>query len=60
MRYVYVFHSCDPDFIVGVPDEVDDIDQFLNNVLYGAEGWTESERTIEDLIEKWDGTSLDP
>ena len=42
MRWVKVFHSSAPDFVVGVPDEAEDTDLFLDEVLHGADGWSEA------------------
>lgn len=38
-RFVKVFHSEQSDFGVVVPDDVEDVDKFLDAVLHGAAGW---------------------
>ena len=48
MRFVKVFHSEAPDFIVGIPEEVEDVDAFLDSVLYGAAGWSEAKDSLKD------------
>ena len=55
MRFVKVFHSEDLDFIVGVHDEVEDTDLFLDNVLHGAAGWSDAKKTVREAIDvEWD------
>ena len=45
MRFVKVFHTTEEDFVIGIPDEVEDTDMFLDNVIAGADGWSEAKDT---------------
>ena len=52
MRFVKVYHFEEPDFVVGVPDDVPDTDLFLDRVLYGASGWSEAKRTVSAIMDE--------
>ena len=51
MRYVMVLHESESDFVVGIPDDVDDPDMYLNNILHGAMGWSEPFNSIREAVE---------
>ena len=51
MRFVWVFHSEEPDFIVVVPYEVEDVDLYLDSVLHGASGWGPAFDSIKEAVE---------
>lgn len=52
MRYVRVMHPMVPDFIVGIPDCVEDTDAFLGTILPSITGWTEAEDSPSALMER--------
>ena len=52
MRFVKVFHSEFPDFVIVVPDEVEDTDKYLDAILHGAAGWGEAKGTLCEAIQE--------
>ena len=48
MKFVKVYHSEAPDFIVCVPEHIEDTDRFLDTVLHGASGWGEAKDSLEE------------
>lgn len=51
MRFSMVIHESETDFVVGINDEVEDVDAYMDSVLHGAIDWSPAFDTIREAVE---------